>query len=298
MARVRVQPHLTASASAVEWAGWYLVGGDERLPLGPLLHGWDYDREIRIGTGPRISIVELLESTGLQDPADVHVAITIDCAATSRRFVKRVPLLDYASSVDPFLELEVPAGSVALELRMACHVVLGGSRTPNGLAASAKGSRLAESPVTKLVLEGEASRFPTEAVSFADMRWESAAWSVRIEADDMNESFAGAVRLFLNSDHPVGAALAAMEPRTYAALGGVLRIDIVRSTLLVAIEHVSTRGSAASGFDDDTFGAAAEQMSNDYFNMGLESVGELHRTDLARFERVLQSSIGLAIELA
>jgi hypothetical protein len=113
----------------------------------------------------------------------------------------------------------------------------------------------------------------------------------------MNEAFSGSVRLFLNTDHPTGAALASMEPRTYAALGNVLRIDIVRSTLLAAIEHVGNRGSAATGFDEDTFGAVAEQMSNDYFNMDLASVRELHSTDIARFERILQSSVGMEVGL-
>jgi hypothetical protein len=129
------------------------------------------------------------------------------------------------------------------------------------------------------------------------MRWEAAAWSVRIDAEDMNESFSGSVRLFLNTDHPVGAALASMEPRTYAALGSVLRIDIVRSTLLAAIEHIGNRGSATTGFDEDTFGAVAEQMSNDFFNMGLASVRELHGADIAKFERVLQSSVGVEVAL-
>jgi len=113
----------------------------------------------------------------------------------------------------------------------------------------------------------------------------------------MNESFSGSVRLFLNSDHPVGASLASLEPRTYAALGSVLRIDIVRSTLLAAIEYVGNRGAAVTGFDDDSFGAAAEQMANDYFNLGLESLAELQRADLARFERVLQSAVGLEVVL-
>lgn len=297
MARVRVQPHLTASSSAIRWAGWYAAVQTERHPLGPMLEGWDYDQAIVIGSAPEIEIAELLDSTGLDIPAEIHVVITVDCAATSRRFVAHVPVDEYVTNPAAVLEVEIPPGSVALELKMTCHLALLASRKSKGAHAHLKGSRLAESPTTKLILEGEASRFPTEAVSFADLRWETAAWSVRIDADDMNEAFAGSVRLFLNTDHPVGAALASMEPKTYAALGSVLRIDIVRSTLLAAIQHVGNWGSAAIALDEDTFGAVAEQMSNDYFNMGLASVGELHATDIARFERVLQSAVGLEVGL-
>lgn len=297
MARVRVQPHLTAGSSAVRWAGWYLVTGSERHPLGPLLHGWDYDQAITIGTAPEIDLVELLDSTGLDDPTEIHLVITIDCPATSRRFVRHVPVTDFAGDSAAIIAVDIPQGSVALELKMACHLALFALRKTTGASASLKGSRLAESPTTRLILEGEASRFPTEAVSFTSLRWEAAAWSVRIDAEDMNEAFSGSVRLFLNTDHPTGAALASMEPRTYAALGSVLRIDIVRSTLLAAIEHVGNRGSAATGFDEDTFGAVAAQMANEYFNMELASVGELHGTDIARFERVLQSAVGMEVGL-
>lgn len=295
MAKVRVQPHSTASEGAVKWADWYQVIESDRRLLGSLLEGWDYDQAIRIGTCPEIDLDELMSSTGLDDPSELQVVVTVDCASTSRRFLSRLPVAGYLSGSDHFIEVEIPPGAVALELKMMCHLVLMENRSPAGNAATLAGSRLAESPTARLILEGEAGRFPTEALSFADLRWEPAAWSVRIDVVDMNEAFAGAVRLALNTDHPVGNALASMEPKTYGALASILRIDIVRSILLAAIEHVGDRDSAPTGFDEESFGSVAEQMAGDYFGMGLAGVAEMRATDATRFERILQSCVGLEV---
>ncbi|WP_157692869.1 hypothetical protein [Pedococcus dokdonensis] len=228
----------------------------------------------------------------------MEIVVTVDCPSTSRRFVSRLGVDEYLASSDASIDVDVPAGAVALELKMTCHVVLKGSRAAHGHTATLSGSRLAESPTTRLVLEGDASRFPTEALSFNDLRWEPAAWSVRIDVDDMNDAFRGAVRLVLNTDHPVGAGLAAADPKTYGALGSVVRIDIVRAILLVAFERVVGREGGASGFDDESFGSVARQMANDHFGMSLEAVGEMKVADAARFERVLQSSMGMEVTLS
>ena len=295
MAKVRVQPHLIASPRAVHWAGWYVTTDSGRRQLGPFLDAWDYDQSIRIGTSPEFDVGELMGSTGLDDPSQVHVVVTVDCSATSRRFVSHCALDHYVNSADHYIEVEVPQGAAALELKMTCHLALAAARSSFGNAASLKGSRLAESPTTRIALEGEASRFPTESVSFFDLRWEAAAWSMRIDMEDMNEAFRGAVRLMLNTDHPVGAALASMDPKTYGALGSMLRIDIVRSILLAAIEQVGRRGIETADFDEESFGAVAEQISNDYFGMGLAAIAEMWVSDGARFERALQTSVGMDV---
>ena len=297
MPKFRVQPHLMASHESVRWAGWFVVTEAERRPVGPLLLGWDYNQALRIGSSPTVDLDELLDSTGLTDLEHVHLVLIVDCAPTARRFVASTPVLDYLSDVDPFLTVAIPQGSVALELKLTCHLALLADVAAAGVSASRKGSRLAESPTFKLMLEGDASRFPTEALSFEELRWEPAAWSVRIVVEDMNEAFSGAVRLILNTDHPVGSALASMEPRTYGAIASVLRVDIVRAVLLEAIERISERAGSTTGFDEESFGAVAEQMSNDYFATGLLSLAELRRSDSSRFERVLQGSVGIEVVL-
>jgi hypothetical protein len=88
-----------------------------------------------------------------------------------------------------------------------------------------------------------------------------------------------------------------MEPKTYGALASILRIDIVRSILFAAIEQVGRRANAASGFDEESFGSVAEQMSTDYFGMGLAEVAEMRSADGARFERILQSSVGMDVTI-
>ncbi len=298
MAKVRIQPHLVASTRAVTWAGWHLETKDGRRELGSQLDAWDYDQALTIGTSPEIDTFELIKSTGIEDPSQIHVVVTVDCSSTSRRFLAHAPVDQYLGGSDRWIGVDIPRGAAALDLKMTCQLVLMADRRSSGNAARFKGSRLTTSPTTRLVLEGEASRFPTEALSFSDLRWEPAAWSVRIDLEDLDEAFRGAVRLVLNTDHPVGAALSSMDPRTYGALGSVLRIDIVRSVLLTAIEHISRGGKAQSGFEEESFGSVAEQMSNDHFGMGLSDIAELRATNPARFERVLQSSIGMELTLS
>ena len=100
------------------------------------------------------------------------------------------------------------------------------------------GARLASSPTTRIYLEGSASRFPTEAISFSAAHMEEAAWSVRTRFDDLRESFAGSVRLLLNSDHPIGAGLASMDETIYGAAGSFLRLDIIRALIGAVADHL------------------------------------------------------------
>jgi len=295
LSKIRIHPHLTASADAVTWGPWALESTTTRMPLGPLIDGWDYDQPLRIGTSPIIDEDELRASTGLDTLRDVYVVATADCPGTSSRFVAGMPVSEYLGLSDRFIAVSLEPGTIALELRLACHIVLLGNHEQRASEAAASGSRLAESPSTRLLLEGEASRFPTEAISFESVGLEPAAWSVKVEPDEMNEAFAGCVRLMLNLDNEVGAALAGMDPVAYAAHGSTLRMDILRSTIHVAIEVSLDEQTRIASYDEDSFGGVVERMCSEHFRMSLSRVAELRRHDVDRFERLLQASVGFGV---
>ena len=192
--------------------------------------------------------------------------------------------------------IHVPAGSVANDLGLSVHIVLAALGPPSAdpLTARHIGARLASSPTT-IYLEGSASRFPTEAISFSAAHMEEAAWSVRTRFDDLRESFAGSVRLLLNSDHPIGAGLASMDETIYGAAGSFLRLDIIRALIGAVADHLREAGFDRVPLDEDSVGAVVTELCAQYMGRDFASIAELRRSDPERFERVLQEGVGVGI---
>lgn len=289
MTRARVFPHRRASTESITWGEWVVSrDGGPAEAVGERLTAWDYSTVASFGTTVVVDDVELLGSTGLEDLADVDVVVVVDCPASGHRFRAAAPL-DRARTGDEPIVVEVPAGHLADRARLSAHLILNTLKPADGTRAFKPSSRLLESPTTTVALEGDLHRFPTEAVSFAALRLEPAAWTVRASFTDLSDSFVGSVRLLINTDHPASSQLIAMSGPHAPALHAFLRLDVARN-LITSV--AADRGIDIDG-DVDRAGegslrAGLEALCSTFLSMDLADAVEIARQDPARFERSLQ----------
>jgi hypothetical protein len=122
-------------------------------------------------------------------------------------------------------------------LRTIVSAVIGvpGARHP--LAATRSGSIL-WSDEFQTVLEGSASRFPTEALSFKDYGQEprDCAWRLDIDTSDIEAPALSAVRIVFNTDHPAYRRLAGAQGDVEAVLTRqFLAYDVARQLVTAAL---------------------------------------------------------------
>lgn len=258
------------------------TGTREELP--PFLKGWDYAREQIVGITARVDPESLLQSTGLDALSQIELVAVADCNEAVQRFVTRQRLSE-SNHKEVDLAIRLPAGEVAGSVRLSAHAVLAESR-PQSVArvASAKGTRLLESPTVSLRLEGDAGRFPTEAVAFSTLGFDNAPWTLITTYADLGESFAGGVRLLINTEHPVGQV--ALQGESSKLVVDLLRADVMR--LLLAVVAGQSEERLDQEFPEGSVGQVLQSLTTTFFQRGLNSVVQLIVDDPLAFERLLQ----------
>jgi hypothetical protein len=280
MARLRVYPHRRAEVGSVSWKGWWLERDGTRTALPPLLGGWDYASSETIGISVAMDSDAVLQTSGLKTIDDLEVLLVADCPAAHQRFVAGRALSGYESGTTLEVDLHIPPGSAADHLRLSAHLVLART-TPerDTRVAFLRGARIHSSDPHVLRLEGDSSRFPTEALPFSELRLGRAPWTVLARYDDLAESFMGHVRLLINTEHPVGEL--ALGPGVAPQVANLLRVDVIR--LLIA-QVAGQMESTDIPFEDGSVGQVLETMCRVFLGQGLRASVRLYRDNPAAFE--------------
>jgi hypothetical protein len=284
MPRTRLYPHQTADLNCVTFGDWWIERNGVRDVLPDSLQGWDYASEEVIGTSVSIDEKVLLASTGMSSLDDLELLLVADCAAAQRRVVARNSLTGYGIVKDAAFELPLPSGVLASSVRLTTHLVLARdlSETPPRVA-SVRGARLISSKPRTLVLEGEASRFPTEPVAFSDIGLPDSPWTLHMNFEDLNASFMGAVRLLVNTENRIGRML--LESSTASSISPIAMADILRLLVATVGNH---RDDVTSGdFEEGSIGEVVDSMCNFFLRQGLAASTELYQREPVHFELLL-----------
>ncbi|MFI8694700.1 hypothetical protein [Dietzia maris] len=287
MSQHRVLPHQVAndySISVVEW--WYQFDGGQIRELPELLEGWDYNTHTVIGVDVELGLGELSKSTGLAC-ADISLMVAADCPAVGERFFELSSLVDGRLSVG----LEIPRGRAADSLLVSAHLVANRSHPTSPSSQSVRnGARLFDSESRRVRLEGLGGRFPVELCDFSVVGFESAPWTIITDFEDLNDSFLGSVRLFVNSEHPLGAAAA--QPGEGHNIAKLMQLDTMR--LLVSEIASSGMFEADADWAETSVAHVVDSMCLAYFNQSLVTVIGLLQTDPSSFERLLYESVSFS----
>ncbi|MGN7246802.1 hypothetical protein ACTHQ1_03615 [Janibacter anophelis] len=349
---MRLFPHPSLSEEHVRWGEWRVVTADSSEVLLDHLKGWDYQQELSIQVECQLNVAAACQGLGV-DAEEIVFLATVDCTATSQRFIgsvrpswaaqlREVPsdyegwrawngaagryylgfweeegiwavtdsadvvLEDAASEAEALEALQridagaqeswqgltatvrIPRESVANRLEMAVQFVV----MPRVDRAHGPGARVLAGPKKRTMLEGDGARFPTEPVSFNSMGWQPALWRVNFDFDGPDDAFAGAVRLFVNVDHPGSSSLLDPEATGGDITRAFLRLDIVRVVLTKLAREASLLGAPVASRDEDETSvvSVADQLSRQWLKLDLDEALLLVDRSPEKFELGLQAA--------
>lgn len=297
MTPLLVLPHWW-TVDAVEAAGWEVIAHGVAHDAHGDLPGWDYQTPIELRCLVRVDLPRVRRDCGLADDAEVRLVGSWYASSTNRRQVgASVPITE---SGEHRLHLRVDPTVIGGQLRVTRQLVLG--RTQPGTDASAPrraGSILWYEPhelITVVHLEGDAARFPTEAVDFAQLPIgeHDASWWLDVRVDDLDASPLHSLRLYVNSESPlIERLLGGEESEVVAATRSVLFWDVARTLIDRALDDdrfVDLRVT----FPVDSLGATLRSLLA-RFLPGVEpsELRRLRAVDPARYGLTLQARLGL-----
>ncbi|GAA1815153.1 hypothetical protein GCM10009812_04830 [Nocardioides marinus] len=269
----------------VAWGGWWFEREGVRAPLPDLMPAWDYSVRDRIGLNVDIDAMTVREKTGIENISDLEVVALVDCPSTLKRFVHRSRLAPHASQ-EVEVVIDLPPGEVAHRLDVAAFLLLATDLPPKSRTASRSGSRLATGPSRRVLLEGDASRFPTEAVSFASLNWADVPWTLNAVFFDLSDSFMGSVRLLVNEDHPLGRAVlsAEVDPATDSRL----KLEVLRTLVGVV---AAQENLDHDDYPPESIGEVVASMCSVFLNRTLAEAVHIYQRDPIKFDRLLYAGV-------
>lgn len=294
-AQRQLMPHRYAVDESLVWGPWMVKVGPEapRLVEG-LVDGWDYSTPIQFECQVQVDVDRFLESTGLDSLAPVDIVGTVDCSATLYRALVGVK----ASRVlrDDFLTLkiDVDPSRVAGTIDLGRHVVLSEPLTlSEDGRAHRLGSRLQADRRQRVLLEGAGGRFPTEAVPFSAIGREPAPWDLTIRYSDLHDTFMGAVRLVVNTEHPAGLAALNPDHPEHPVVVSVMRWDMVRRMLGHIVMTELDLTVLKEEYNPESVGGAVEALCELYLKRPLMDAVCDFQAGREDFEPMMQARLGL-----
>lgn len=289
---MRVMPFLTADSQAVEISEPRLRCGDRYFAPNEPVENWDYHSSLQIVTTVIIKEDLFRSQTGLIEPDELQgltVTLQADCPSTTLRKITGIPALAAIERVGS-IQLEIPPGTVAKKLDICASLILDRPDASPRIdrVAHLRGSRLfVASHTWSFALEGVGGGFPTEAVDFASVGLPgNAPWHLKVRRE-IDLPFMGAVRLLVNTAHPLGIEL--LRGETHLATSALF-YDLLVQMLLAFID---ADAEDLLDLQEESLGAVLNEHTQTYTNMLLVDAVTALREDPMMFMTQLKNGVGL-----
>lgn len=282
MSAPRLLPHRVLPEGSVNWGRWFCARANgEPMPIPGSFQDWDEAEHLVVGAEPTEVEESALQACLGASTLRVLLVGVVDCRATQKRFVTTEVLQDGAASV----RIELPAGQLAGQITLTQHLVLGApqAQVADRHSPKAVGSRLAASDPVTVHLDGGPTQFPTEALSFRKAGLEPVPWKLQVDASDLEAPFLGAVRLWVNTDHPAGRALLDPSHPQFKALTSVVKRETIAHLIgSVPVDLLNDRESDDDA-DPDSFLSAVSLLSDIWVGTDLSDALQLLHHDPVDF---------------
>lgn len=258
------------------------------------LEGWDHTVDLDVSVTIRIDSATLAEACDLADGSRFDAVLGWHATGSGLRGT--AAQAELADGGVTRLRGELEGSKLGGRLRLTAAVVLQNALQPGPVAPTTPGSILFRVDRSWL-LEGVGDRFPVERFDFraAGMRHPNAAWVVQWDRRDPEWDAHAAVRLQLNSRHPLIEEMADPGKPEAVRLHSVMRRDVLRELVTTAIDldgFVIDFGAWPEG----SLGQALSVLLASLFpDASIEEVHALRRDDPAGFEAVLQGGSGFLL---
>ena len=284
---MRLFPYRRALRKDVTWGPWQVhVDDGQPETLGDRIKGWDYQSTLTLERDVDVDRSKISRSTGLLETVSLALVSTVDCATSGERLVFQEIVPSETSLVR--MSLNVPPGLFAEAITLRSSLVLGeDSRADEPGVADIKGQRLLDDNGKTVALEGDGSRFPTQAVSFEDSGFETALWSLSLEAASLESSVASGMRLYVNTDLPASKRIAMGVDCSHVRF---LQMDIARRVIAFAASVAASGEPIDSEWPEGSIGETAKSLAEGTLGSDLSACIQLLDREPGRFERLLQTA--------
>ncbi|UWX97747.1 hypothetical protein N2K95_03420 [Arthrobacter zhaoxinii] len=295
--RIVIQPYKTAGADSVIWGQWYFSYDRDFHNRTAEPQPWDALTEMWMSSRVSIHPERLLSQTGVAQIADITLVGQVESPKTYFRGIGATVLSlddwsDGANEIDVDVSVHLPPGSCAARITASMQLILGVEQEASGdrTVATRVGSRLAASGTEPFNLDPKTPLFPTEAIAFSGLLPVGVPWFTSVIYDDLDDAFYGAVRLYINTEHPgAGIVLANVDP-VASIMNTALKVDVVRS-LFTQVSAREGSNIDVRRYHPESVGSVLESMSASYLRSSLRDAIGMMRTDPAEFESRLQAAL-------
>ncbi|NJD28909.1 MAG: hypothetical protein FIA92_11505 [Chloroflexi bacterium] len=299
MTRVETAPYLRIDPARVEAGPW--LDSATALPIPAFgIEGWDPTVDLEVERLISIDLEGARNDAGLDARDELVVAATWHCPATTMRGAgSRLRLA--GREMEDRVRLYIPGRELAGRVVLRTVVTLAAKVQDNQpLAAMIPGSVLWVDS-TMIALEGRGSRFPMEWLDFGAAGWlpDGAGWYLEWSPEHPEAPALGAVRLYLNEDHPaVRAAVVASPPEVHhRAIRDAIEFDVARSLIVGALRADAASWDEAAG-DPGSIAAVVNRLLSVVFpTESLEGLRTRYKATPQRLETRIQDGLRLFREL-
>ena len=302
MARVQALPYLRPSSGLVVAADWMMIEGEDEKALPDCLPHWDPAMSIMVAVSTHLDIEQVWQDCKLAEDDQLCLVLLWNSSGTNLRGRDSFVMIHRKGMVPPpfLLTACVNGTELADEVKFELQLVLArpGSSSSK-LAPHRPGSILWREDRT-VKIGGEGSRFPVEAINFANQFHslpERAGWFLDWDSTALDEPFLRSVRLFLNTEQK--AILKALQghAKEDKLLLDMIRFDVSKSIITAAL-HNEDFIQNQQDYKPGMVGAAIRNMIHTFFpNETIEGLAGRYRTSPPRVECELQASFRLFEEV-
>ena len=298
-----VLPYRTASAACWTRSPWRRLDGGAEQELLDRIEDWDYSVPLSLTSEVTVNVEKLRADSLLSDDDSVVLVAIWEASSTGIREIGCRQALPPEGECTFELLVNLDGSLLGGVLTLERQVVLAAAgASPVPLAARFAGSvilREERSETKSLLLEGEAARFPTEVVDFAQLRIAEpdALWYLDMAGADLEKSALSAMRLYVNGAHAAVRRALSRDDGTGELVRSVLQWDIARAMIHRALDN-DEFVEDWDGFEDGTLGGALQQLAQRVWpSEDGASLRARRDANPARFEYQLQARLGLFADL-
>ncbi|MCV7564671.1 hypothetical protein [Micrococcus aloeverae] len=272
--------------STVLWHPWGAEVDDVYRQPAEVADCWDSNSRLRFFVGVSVDADAVRAIAGT---APAELMVTATCHATSTTRTSRAPLQENGPSLSARTMVELIGNVLAERLDLSAALI-----APSGDHSWLATRIISQGPFERVPLQQDANVFPISAVSFRDQQWREAPWRFDIFATDLADAFSTGLRLFLNLDLPLAAAL--LDDTASQATRGLLDMVIARQLIATAsglAEGTAEDVDAVAAENPDSIAAAAANVATKYFHTSLKEATRSYRDQPERFEYLLAAETSL-----
>lgn len=297
MTSSRGLPYRMAPVAAVMAQPWQVrdFTSEEWVDLKGSLSGWEPARTMELQRVVTAAIDEVKMACRLS-PDDV-LLLTV-CAWSREAGVRRCVFRSDAmkrKTRDLNITFALDGGDLAGDVELRTDIVIDGPIRSVDIFAPPVAGCCLWTETTVIEIEGSASQFPIESGDFAKMPWipgQEAPWHIEFEEGcDPEIPFLRAVRLYINSAHPV-----MREYQRHPHLQAFLEYE-VSLALLMAVVPTAQFLEGAEFFERRSLGGVVKKLATTTFpGWSLRELADEIRARPWRFQTLLRSCLELLHE--